>query len=97
MATKKEIKLQVAKENREDIIKAIQEILSSKKTRMTLKQAMEAFLSVNVSDPTDYIIFKSTGLQKVEKEAGRMGVKMSTREYYSDRPEIFRQLPSSMR
>lgn len=97
MSSLKERKLKVAKENREEILKGIKEILASKNTRMNLKEAMEAFLSVSVKEPENVSIFIATGYQKVEKESDKMCKRMSAREYYSDRPEIFRQLPSSMR
>ena len=91
--TQKERKLEVAKVNRETIIVSISSILKEEKSYMTLKTAMEIFLSVNVKDPENFLI--PTGLQKVRKAAERATRRDSYNPFISDAAR--RQMPSSMR
>ena len=71
MATKKEIKLQTIKENRNQIVKAIKEAI--KGSDVSLKQAMNTFLNARTKDPKNLTMLMCNGLQAVTKLADKVG------------------------
>jgi hypothetical protein len=93
--TKAAQKLQVAKENREEIVTTIKGILLEFNTYLDLKGAMEAFLSAQTKDCTDAFMVMINGYQKVRTQAGKMTKKSRTPLFLSEAAQ--RQLPSSMR
>ena len=90
-----ERKLKVAQENREEFMTHIERILSSMNTSMTLKEAMNVFLSVRVKTPENLTSFICAGCQKLDLEAGKMVKKASIRNFMS--ASAMNQRPSSMR
>ena len=71
MATKKEIKLQTIKENRNEIVEAIKEAI--KGSDLSLKDAMNTFLGARTKNPSDLTMVMCNGLQAVTKLADKIG------------------------
>ena len=93
--TKQEQKLQVAKDNRDEIVSTLKSILLESNTSLDLKGAMEAFLSATTKDCTNVTMVKCNGYQKARQVASKMTKKASMSLFMSE--SSFRQLPSSMR
>lgn len=77
MKTKKEIKLQTIKDNRNEIMEAIKEEISG--SDLSLKQAMELFLGARTKDPSDFTMVMCNGLQAVTKAAEKIGDRKAKR------------------
>ena len=95
--TKKEIKLETIKANREKIVNAIKEEITG--SDLSLKAAMEIFLNARVSDPTDLTFVMANGIQAVTNVANKIGnraAKKANVQYFMTDAQK-RQLPSSMR
>ena len=93
--TKASQKLQVAKNNREEIVSMLKGILAEYNTALDLKGAMEAFLSASTKDCSNVLMVKVNGYQKVRQVASKMSHKASISNFMSESSR--RQLSSSMR
>jgi hypothetical protein len=98
--TKQAAKLEIAQANRELIISNIQNILTKANSYMTLKTAMEVFLSVNVAAKVGTKRFEqdfmSSGYSKVTQAAYK-AVKSNFTGNPFQSEAFLRQAPSSMR
>ena len=95
--TKKEIKIETVKANREEVISAIKEEI--KGSDLSLKTAMEVFINARTKNPKDYQMVFVNGIQAVTALANKVGckkAKQANQKYFMTEAQA-NQRPSSMR